>query len=96
MVQIGFMPDWSRHAKAAPFKRNDLLLEALPAGLIVFPGSGITDNLADEAKRLGIPAWKFEEGAPSAPHFYSTRVRLDADTFPSRPFSSSKVTLSFS
>jgi len=62
VVQIGFKPDWTRHAKAAPFKRNDLLLEAMPAGLIVFPGSGITGNLADKAKRLGIPVWKFEEG----------------------------------
>jgi hypothetical protein len=62
VVQIGFKPDWTRHAKAAPFKRNDLLLETLPVGLIVFPGSGITDNLADKAKRLGIPVWRFEEG----------------------------------
>lgn len=62
VVQIGFKPDWTRYAKAAPFKRNDLLLEATPVGLIVFPGSGITDNLADKAKRLGIPVWRFEEG----------------------------------
>ena len=26
-----FKPDWARHAKAAPFKRNDQLLEALPS-----------------------------------------------------------------
>ncbi len=55
VAQILFMPDWTRHAKAAPFKRNDELLNALPIGLIVFPGSGVTDNLADKAKRLGIP-----------------------------------------
>jgi hypothetical protein len=24
-----------------------------------FPGTGILDNLADKAKRLGIPVWKF-------------------------------------
>ena len=24
-----------------------------------FPGSGIQDNLADKAKKLGIPLWKF-------------------------------------
>jgi hypothetical protein len=24
-----------------------------------FPGTGIQDNLADKAKRLGIPVWKF-------------------------------------
>jgi len=61
--QIVFKPDWTRHAKAAPFKRNDQMLEALPAGLIAFPGSGISANLADKARRLGIPVWKFTEGA---------------------------------
>ncbi|MGE0182809.1 MAG: DUF2493 domain-containing protein [Parvularculaceae bacterium] len=55
VAQILFKPDWTRHAKAAPFKRNDDLLNALPIGVIVFPGSGVTDNLADKAKRLGIP-----------------------------------------
>ena len=55
VAQIVFKPDWTRHGKAAPFKRNDALLEALPIGLVVFPGSGVTDNLAEKAKRLGIP-----------------------------------------
>jgi hypothetical protein len=55
VAQIVFKPDWTRHGKAAPFKRNDALLETLPIGLVVFPGSGVTDNLADKAKRLGIP-----------------------------------------
>jgi len=26
---------------------------------IVFPGTGIQDNLADKARRLGIPVWQF-------------------------------------
>ncbi|MGE3147798.1 MAG: DUF2493 domain-containing protein [Pseudorhodoplanes sp.] len=56
--QVVFKPDWTRHAKAAPFKRNDALLETMPKGLIVFPGSGITGNLADKAKRLRIPVWR--------------------------------------
>ena len=60
--QIAFKPDWSRYAKAAPFKRNDQILEILPIGVIVFPGSGISANLADKAKKLGIPVWKFDEG----------------------------------
>ncbi|MFN0025114.1 MAG: DUF2493 domain-containing protein [Parvularculaceae bacterium] len=55
VAQIVVTPDWIRHGKAAPFKRNDALLETLPIGLVVFPGSGVTDNLADKAKRLGIP-----------------------------------------
>ena len=53
--QIVFKPDWTRHGKAAPFKRNDRLLDVLPIGLVVFPGSGITDNLADKAKMMGVP-----------------------------------------
>jgi YspA, cpYpsA-related SLOG family len=56
--QIAFKPDWNRHAKAAPFKRNDAMLEVLPIGVIVLPGSGIQDNLADKARKLGIPVWR--------------------------------------
>jgi hypothetical protein len=64
VAQIVFKPDWAKHAKAAPFKRNDQMLEALPAGLVAFPGSGISANLADKARKLGIPVWRFAtEGA---------------------------------
>ncbi len=59
---IPFKPDWTRHAKAAPFKRNDQILEVLPIGVIVFPGSGIQENLADKARKLGIPVWRFGSG----------------------------------
>jgi hypothetical protein len=52
--QIAFKPDWTRHQKAAPFKRNDAMLATLPIGAIVFPGTGIQDNLADKARALGI------------------------------------------
>lgn len=57
--QVAFRPDWNAHAKAAPFKRNDKLIEALPVGLIIFPGNGIQDNLADKARKAGIPLWDF-------------------------------------
>lgn len=57
--QIAFRPDWTRHAKAAPFKRNDAMLDSLPIGVIHFPGTGIQDNLADKARKLGIPVMKF-------------------------------------
>ena len=60
--QIAFKPDWTRHAKAAPFKRNDQMLEVLPIGVMVFPGTGIQDNLADKARILSIPVWKFRAG----------------------------------
>ncbi len=61
--QIAFKPDWTKHAKAAPFKRNDALLAVLPIGVMQFPGTGIQDNLADKAKKLGIPVWKFGKPA---------------------------------
>jgi hypothetical protein len=60
--QIAFKPDWTKHAKAAPFKRNDQMLDVLPIGVIVFPGTGIQENLADKARKLGIPVWKFDNG----------------------------------
>ena len=53
--QVVFKPDWAAHNKAAPFKRNDKLLDAMPKGVIACPGSGITDNLVDKARKLGIP-----------------------------------------
>jgi len=59
--QVVFKPDWTRERRAAPFKRNDRLLEALPIGVVVFPGSGISANLADKAKKLGIPVWRFDK-----------------------------------
>ena len=60
--QIAFKPDWTKHAKAAPFKRNDAMLQILPIGVMHFPGTGIQDNLADKARKLGIPVWKFGNG----------------------------------
>jgi len=62
VTQVAFKPDWTRHAKAAPFRRNDQMLAVMPIGVIVFPGSGISANLADKAKKLGIPVWKFGDG----------------------------------
>jgi hypothetical protein len=61
VAQIVFKPDWKRHAKAAPFKRNDQMLATLPIGVIVFPGSGISANLADKARMMGIPLWSFSD-----------------------------------
>jgi YspA, cpYpsA-related SLOG family len=57
--QIAYRPDWTKHAKAAPPKRNDAILETLRIGVMLFPGTGIQENLADKAKKLGIPVWKF-------------------------------------
>ena len=62
IAQVAFKPDWTRHAKAAPFKRNDQMLNVLPIGVVVFPGTGIQDNLADKAKKMGIPLFDFRKG----------------------------------
>ncbi len=64
--QIAFGPDFARHRNAAPFKRNDQLLDVLPIGLVVFPGSGISDNLADKARKLGIPLLDYRKGGGRA------------------------------
>jgi hypothetical protein len=37
----------------------------MPIGIVAFPGSGISANLADKAKARGIPVWRFSEPAPS-------------------------------
>jgi YspA, cpYpsA-related SLOG family len=63
VAQVVFKPDWNRHSKAAPFKRNDRIIEQLPIGVIAFPGSGISANLADKAKQAGIPVWRFDKPA---------------------------------
>ncbi|MDP4025756.1 DUF2493 domain-containing protein [Methylobacterium sp. NEAU 140] len=55
VAQVVFRPDWKRHSKAAPFRRNDAILEQLPIGVVHFPGGGISDNLADKALTKGIP-----------------------------------------
>ena len=39
------------------------MLDVVPIGVIVFPGTGIQANLADKAMRLGIPVWRFGGGA---------------------------------
>ena len=70
--QVVFKPDWTRDRNAAPFKRNDRMLEALPVGVVVFPGSGISANLADKAKKLGIPVWRFDT------HRFRRRLCLEA------------------
>jgi hypothetical protein len=57
--QIGFAPDWTKHGRAAPFKRNEEMLKVLPIGVMQFPGTGIQHNLADKARKLGIPVWRF-------------------------------------
>ena len=53
--QLIVRPDWKAHGRAAPFRRNDEMLNLLPKGIVAWPGSGITDNLVDKARQMGIP-----------------------------------------
>ena len=61
--QVAFKPDWTKHGRAAPFKRNDEMLAVLPIGVVILPGSGIQDNLADKARKLGVPVYRFGTGS---------------------------------
>jgi hypothetical protein len=62
------------------------MLEALPAGLIAFPGSGISANLADKARKIGIPVWRFipHPAAPRATVWDRESGVPDADAVGSR------------
>ena len=42
-----------------PLQAQRPAARGLPIGVVVFPGSGISANLADKAKKLGIPVWRF-------------------------------------
>jgi hypothetical protein len=35
------------------------MLAVMPIATIVFPSSGMQDNLADKAKKLGVPVYRF-------------------------------------
>ena len=54
ITQVVFKPDWKSNGRSAPFKRNDKILATVPQGLIATPGTGITENIIDKARKLGI------------------------------------------
>lgn len=60
--QVAFKPNWTKHANASPFKRNDLMLNVVPIEVIIFPGTGIQGKLADKARKMGIPVDRFGSG----------------------------------
>ena len=39
------------------------MLDIMPIGVIIFPGTGIQDNLADKAREMGIPVYRFGTGS---------------------------------
>ena len=53
--QVVCRPNWNAHGKAAPFRRNEEIVNLVPRGIVAFPGSGITANLVDKARQAGIP-----------------------------------------
>lgn len=54
--QVVLKPDWKTHDRAAPFKRNDAMLETMPAGLVMFgKENGIHEQLLRGAKKIGVP-----------------------------------------
>lgn len=64
VTQIAFKPNWTKFAKAAPFKRNDQMLDTLPIGVIIVDGgNGIQENLADKAKAKGIKVLRIGGGS---------------------------------
>ena len=64
--QVAFRPDFKIHNRAAPFKRNDDMLALDPRAVIVFPGNGITENVAQKADAKRIPVWRPASEAVSA------------------------------
>lgn len=57
---VPYEPDWGL-GRAAPFRRNDDILEDMPKGVVVFPGTGIQGNMHDKAKSMGIRVWDFRD-----------------------------------
>jgi hypothetical protein len=49
---------WTPSTRSAPWR-------PLPIGVVVFPGSGISAILADKARKLGIPVWRFTKPVPA-------------------------------
>lgn len=51
---IPFRPAFDKYFKAAPFRRNDMMIAAGLAGCVLFPGNGITLNLGQKAEKAGV------------------------------------------
>lgn len=66
VAQVAFKPDWTKRAKAAPFKRNALMLGCMPIGVVVFPDIAIRANLADKAPQMDTPAYCMATGSARA------------------------------
>jgi hypothetical protein len=69
VVQVTFKPNWRKHAKAVPFRRNDDMLSVMPAGVIIFPGSGI-----QQGPPLRHPDLAGPRGMARERHFHGGKV----------------------
>ena len=56
--QITCKPDFAAHGRAAPFRRNDDMLALTHRAVIIFPGNGISENVAQKAEVKGVPVWR--------------------------------------
>jgi hypothetical protein len=60
-------------------KRSDLMLETVPIEGVVFPSSGILENLGNKTREMGIPVWKFGMEGALAPSFPSWLLQAFAE-----------------
>lgn len=61
--QIACKPDFKTHMKAAPFKRNDVMIAMGLKGVVLFPGNGITQNLGQKAEKAGVSVLRCKDRA---------------------------------
>jgi len=52
---VAFKPNWTCAGRADPCRRNGLMLDRMPIGVVHLSGNGICGNLASEALKPGIP-----------------------------------------
>ena len=60
--QIAFKPDWTKYAKAAPFKRNDQMLDVLPIGVDCLPRIGASGEPRRQGAETRNPGVEIQEG----------------------------------
>jgi hypothetical protein len=63
VTAIGFGMDKNLHGNAAPFKRNDRMVEEMPKGAVIAPGTGIQEQLARKLTEIGVRPWRIGEAA---------------------------------
>ena len=59
--QLPCRPDFAAHKNAAPFKRNDAMIELGLVGVVLFPGNGIVASLGQKAEKAKIAVFRCGE-----------------------------------